>query len=71
MYFSLPVTEDEGKKEVFMSPYECMICGSREHVLREGPLCLCTCCLAALGQALGDKLPCMAEGGQADPPLSA
>ena len=54
-----------------MSPYECMICGSREHVLREGPLCLCTRCLAALGQALGDKLPCMAEGGQADPPLSA
>ncbi len=44
-----------------MSPYECMICGSREHVLREGALCLCTRCLAALGQALGDKLPCMAE----------
>ena len=43
-----------------MSPYECMICGSREHVLREGPLCLCTRCLAALGQALGEKLPCMA-----------
>ncbi len=48
-----------------MSPYECIICGSREHVLREGRLQLCTRCLEALGQALGGKLPCM-EGQLAD-----
>lgn len=39
-----------------MSPYECIICGSREHVLREGKVCLCTRCLSALGQALESKL---------------
>ena len=53
-----------------MSSYECMICGSREHVLREGPLCLCTRCLEALGQALGDKLPCMRGGAEGDSLLS-
>ena len=46
-----------GKKEdVSMSHYECMICGSHEHVLREGKLCLCARCVAALGEALGEKL---------------
>lgn len=39
-----------------MSHYECMICGSREHVLREGRLCLCVRCVEALGEALGEKL---------------
>ena len=42
-----------------MRSYECIICGSREHLLREGGLCLCTRCLEALGQALETKLPCM------------
>ena len=46
-----------GKKEDgSMSHYECMICGSHEHVLREGKLCLCSRCIEALGQALADKL---------------
>ncbi len=39
-----------------MTRYECMICGSHEHVLREGKLCLCSRCIEALGQALADKL---------------
>ena len=39
-----------------MSHYECMICGSHEHVLREGKLCLCARCVAALGEALVEKL---------------
>ena len=36
--------------------YECMICGSREHVLREGKLALCTRCIDALSRALWEKL---------------
>ena len=36
--------------------YICMICGSRQHVLREGQVMLCTRCITALGIALGDKL---------------
>ena len=39
-----------------MSHYECMICGSHEHVLREGNIMLCTCCIQALGDALWEKL---------------
>ena len=35
---------------------ECMICGRRSSVLREGKLCLCSRCIAALGEALGEKL---------------
>ena len=36
--------------------YICMICGSRQHVLREGQVMLCTRCITALGIALHDKL---------------
>ena len=36
--------------------YECIICGSREHVLREGNIMLCTRCIQALGDALWEKL---------------
>lgn len=39
-----------------MAFYECMICGSREHVLREGKILLCTRCIEALGDALAEKL---------------
>ncbi len=39
-----------------MTVLECMICGGRRHVLREGGICLCTRCVGALGEALGDKL---------------
>lgn len=39
-----------------MSHYECIICGSREHVLRQGGICLCTRCVEALGAALEGKL---------------
>ena len=39
-----------------MAEHVCMICGSREHLLREGKLCLCTRCIAALGEALSEKL---------------
>lgn len=35
----------------------CMICGAQRHVLREGSAALCTRCLEALAEALGDKLP--------------
>ena len=35
---------------------ECMICGSRRSVYRAKGLCLCGRCIAALEQALGDKL---------------
>ena len=46
-----------GKKEDDpMTQYECMICGSHQHVLREGKLCLCSRCIEALGEALADKL---------------
>lgn len=51
-----------------MSPYECMICGSREHVLREGKVCLCARCVEALGAALGDKL-WDGERARADAPV--
>lgn len=34
----------------------CMICGAQRHVLREGSAALCTRCLEALAEALGDKL---------------
>ncbi len=36
--------------------YICMICGRKQHVLREGQVMLCTRCITALGIALGDKL---------------
>ena len=36
--------------------YICMICGSRQHVLWEGQVMLCTRCITALGIALEDKL---------------
>lgn len=36
--------------------YECIICGSREHVLWEGNVMLCTRCIGALSEALWDKL---------------
>ena len=36
--------------------YECMICGSREHVMREGEIYLCAHCIQALGEALWEKL---------------
>ena len=36
--------------------HECMICGSREHVMREGQILLCTRCIQALGEALWEKL---------------
>ena len=39
-----------------MTRYECMICGSRKHVLREGQIFLCARCIAALGEALAEKL---------------
>ena len=39
-----------------MTHYECMICGSREHVLREGQIFLCARCIEALGEALTEKL---------------
>ena len=39
-----------------MTHYECMICGSREHVLREGQIFLCARCIEALGEALAEKL---------------
>ena len=39
-----------------MQHYECMICGSKEHVLREGQLCLCSRCVEALGAALSGRL---------------
>lgn len=35
---------------------ECMICGRRRHVLREENTVLCARCLAALAEALGEKL---------------
>jgi len=37
-------------------PYECMICGSREHVMREGEIFLCSHCIQALQEALWEKL---------------
>lgn len=52
-----------------MALYECMICGAREHVLREGGLCLCTRCVEALGLALAGKLwegP-SSDGGDSSP----
>ena len=39
-----------------MALYDCMICGSREHVLRESKIFLCTRCIEALGEALWEKL---------------
>ena len=39
-----------------MTHYEGMICGSRKHVLREGQIFLCARCIAALGEALAEKL---------------
>ena len=39
-----------------MTHYECMICGCREHVLREGQIFLCARCIEALGEALAEKL---------------
>lgn len=39
-----------------MFSYECMICSSREHVIREGKIFLCTRCIEALGDALWEKL---------------
>ncbi len=40
-----------------MTIFECMICGGRRHLYREGKVCLCARCLLAIHEALGDKLP--------------
>ena len=51
--------------------YICMICGSRQHVLREGQVMLCTRCITALGIALGDKLEALHGTSHCHPERSA
>ena len=51
--------------------YICMICGSRQHVLREGQVMLCTRCITALGIALGDKLEALHGSQHRHPEQSA
>ena len=51
--------------------YICMICGSRQHVLREGQVMLCTRCITALGIALGAKLEALHRTPHRHPERSA
>lgn len=44
----------------------CMICGTHHRVLREGGVALCSRCLTALADALGEKLSHSAPQEKAD-----
>lgn len=45
------------KQETKQKSCRCMICGSRQFLLREEEIVLCARCVDALAEALQDKLP--------------